>query len=169
MNNRGKPLSHLELLKNRLIFLSTRFDVDEHERGRLRRTINDSWKTAYHFLGKNQKRPLPDDRFLATQFLLYLGKQDESAGSATESGKRRRRQVWRLHHQDDEYKAYLLDKYFTPRNLPGVPQDPAAAPDETESALQRPTLTPQLLHDYAHDLKSCVEIYCTASPGPVLT
>ncbi|WP_417667522.1 DUF262 domain-containing protein [Pseudidiomarina sp.] len=29
MNNRGKPLSHLELLKNRLIYLSTKVDSDE--------------------------------------------------------------------------------------------------------------------------------------------
>ena len=40
MNNRGKPLSNLELLKNRLIYVSTMFKVDEHEKVRLRRDIN---------------------------------------------------------------------------------------------------------------------------------
>lgn len=38
MNNRGKPLSHLELLKNRLIYLTTKFDTDEFERSELRKT-----------------------------------------------------------------------------------------------------------------------------------
>src|SRR6202021_2567248 len=43
MNNRGKPLSYLELLKNRLIFLSTKLRVDDTERSTVRRVINESW------------------------------------------------------------------------------------------------------------------------------
>jgi Protein of unknown function DUF262/Protein of unknown function (DUF1524) len=74
MNNRGKPLSYLELLKNRLIYLSLKFDEDESERNRLRRAINDCWKTIYHSLGKNKKRPLDDDRFLLTHYITYFGK-----------------------------------------------------------------------------------------------
>jgi uncharacterized protein with ParB-like and HNH nuclease domain len=65
MNNRGKPLTTLELLKNRLIFLSTKFSfnsVDKSE-NKLRRTINDAWKSAYHYLGKNDRRPIADDVF----------------------------------------------------------------------------------------------------------
>ena len=41
MNNRGKPLSYLELLKNRLIYLSLKFDAPDYERNKLRRAIND--------------------------------------------------------------------------------------------------------------------------------
>lgn len=48
MNNRGKPLSHLELLKNRLIYLSTRFNDDEEEKNKLRAAINEAWKSVYH-------------------------------------------------------------------------------------------------------------------------
>lgn len=107
MNNRGKPLSHLELLKNRLIFLSTRFDVDEYERGQLRRTINDSWKTAYHYLGRNQNSPLPDDPFLSTQFLLYQGMRSEGAESKPDLAK----YLWRTYQRNDKYKDYLLDEY----------------------------------------------------------
>ena len=36
MNNRGKDLSHLELLKNRLIYLSTLLHEDDETKGRLR-------------------------------------------------------------------------------------------------------------------------------------
>ena len=43
MNNRGKPLSYLELLKNRLIYLSTKFNVNDSEKNRLRKRINECW------------------------------------------------------------------------------------------------------------------------------
>jgi len=47
MNNRGKSLSHLELLKNRLIFLSTRLQEEVSERVKVRSVVNESWKTAH--------------------------------------------------------------------------------------------------------------------------
>ena len=52
MNNRGKDLSHLELLKNRLIYLTTLLREDDETKGRLRRDINETWKTIYEYLGK---------------------------------------------------------------------------------------------------------------------
>jgi len=154
MNNRGKPLSHLELLKNRLIFLSTRLPVDEIERSRLRRTINESWKTAYHFLGRNQNRPLADDPFLSTQFLLYAGTRSRGAKGTEEAAKlgtKRAHEIWRLHRDENEYKSYLLDRYFTSRNL----SDRIDVPDGEEQT----TLTAESLHEYAHDLKRSVETY----------
>lgn len=39
MNNRGKPLSLLELLKNRLIYLTTKFNNDNDDKVRLRKKI----------------------------------------------------------------------------------------------------------------------------------
>src|SRR5690554_7582093 len=42
MNNRGKPLTSLELLKNRLIYLSTLFKNNDG-REQLRVNINDAW------------------------------------------------------------------------------------------------------------------------------
>lgn len=75
MNNRGKPLSNLELLKNRLIYLSTKFEVEPHEKTTLRKVINEAWKTVYHYLGKQKNRPLDDDFFLGTHFILYFGGQ----------------------------------------------------------------------------------------------
>ena len=47
MNNRGKKLSNLELLKNRLIYISTLYDENEltkNEQIALREKINDAWK-----------------------------------------------------------------------------------------------------------------------------
>ncbi len=69
MNNRGKPLSNLELLKNRLIYLSTKFKDKDKEQ--LRKDINECWKTVYEYLGKNKNNPLSDDRFLKNHWIMY--------------------------------------------------------------------------------------------------
>ena len=76
MNNRGKSLSNLELLKNRLIYLSTKFHDDDPEdkekaNEALRTDINNCWKTVYEYLGKNKKNPLPDDVFLKNHWIMY--------------------------------------------------------------------------------------------------
>lgn len=73
MNNRGKPLSHLELLKNRLIYLSLKLEEDEEDKRNLRKTINDCWKSIYHNLGRNKEKPLDDDDFLLYHYLSYFG------------------------------------------------------------------------------------------------
>lgn len=66
MNNRGKKLSALELLKNRLIYLSTILPppTAESERRTLRKNINDAWKTVFEFLGREKGAALDDDEFL---------------------------------------------------------------------------------------------------------
>ena len=48
MNNRGKPLSHLELLKNRLIYLSTKFNAVDYEKEKLRKSVNYFCDEIYH-------------------------------------------------------------------------------------------------------------------------
>lgn len=96
MNNRGKPLSKLELLKNRLIYLSTILDNSEEEINSLRNQINESWKTIYTYLGKNKEKPLDDDDFLKNHTYMYFGYMDKTA---------------------DLFSEYLLDDYFTTKNV----------------------------------------------------
>jgi uncharacterized protein with ParB-like and HNH nuclease domain len=72
MNNRGKKLSNLELLKNRLIYLSTLLPTADTERLALRRNINDAWKTVFEFLGKEKSAPLDDDDFLWAHWVMYF-------------------------------------------------------------------------------------------------
>lgn len=58
MNNRGKKLTNLELLKNRLIYLTTLYandKFDELDKSNLRKQINDAWKEVYYQLGRNEK------------------------------------------------------------------------------------------------------------------
>ncbi len=78
-NNRGKPLTNLELLKNRLIFLTTLFTSQNNKeeekfkiiREELRATIKGTWQTIYLFLGLNIENKLDDDDFLKAHWTMY--------------------------------------------------------------------------------------------------
>ena len=109
MNNRGKPLSNLELLKNRLIYLSTKLNSDDHDKAFLRKQINEAWKGTYHFLGKNKERPLNDDAFLRAHYLLFFIKgykeyDDEVRGQA-------------IYRDLQGYNDRLLDEIFTVKRI----------------------------------------------------
>jgi hypothetical protein len=156
MNNRGKPLSHLELLKNRLIFLSTRLGTDPTERTKVRSVVNEAWETAYHYLGRNQKRPLDDDRFLSIHFTLYFGR-------SLYDDKARETSLAKLNalFQENKYKTYLPDDIFTSRNIPRTTDDATKTLglDEEEERGVNPPLSTESLYAYARDLKSCVQVY----------
>lgn len=96
MNNRGKPLSKLELLKNRLIYLTTLLDEDEHSRDKLRSNINEVWKTIYEFLGKNIHNTLDDDTFLKNHWIMYF-KYDRKKANA--------------------FSEFLLNEYFIAKRV----------------------------------------------------
>lgn len=65
MNNRGKPLSTLEKLKNRLMFLASRLQKED-----LKASINDAWGTIYHEMGKNSEQMLDEDEYLSAHLTL---------------------------------------------------------------------------------------------------
>jgi hypothetical protein len=99
MNNRGRKLSDLELLKNRLIYLTTLYSDDEldaAERRSLRDTVNDAWKEVYHQLGRNKSRPLNDDDFLRAHWTMYF-KYSRKTGR--------------------DYIRFLLEEQFTPQRV----------------------------------------------------
>lgn len=95
MNNRGKKLSYLELLKNRLIYLTTLFKMDEEDEQyipkKVRRRINDTWKDIYSYLGKNKREPLDDDEFLRAHWIIYFGHKSR---------------------EENYFDSFLLNKYF---------------------------------------------------------
>lgn len=99
MNNRGKKLSDLELLKNRLIYLTTLFGEHQIEaagRRVLRDEINAAWKETYHQLGRNKTEPLNDDDFLKAIWIVCF-KYSRNTGR--------------------DYARFLLDKHFSLRNV----------------------------------------------------
>lgn len=71
MNNRGKPLSNLEKLKNRLIYLSTLLDEETSIKRDLRDDINEKWKIIYKYLGLNKEKKLDDDSFLQNHWIVF--------------------------------------------------------------------------------------------------
>lgn len=78
MNNRGKPLSTLELLKNRLLYLITLINRrDNGEQNEPRIKINDRWAEIYRNLGKDIEHPLNDDEFLKDHWLVYYGEPNK--------------------------------------------------------------------------------------------
>ena len=96
MNNRGKRLSNLELLKNRLIYLTTLFNNEEDVKVATRNKINDTWKTVYGCLGRNKQKSLNDDEFLQAHWIIYFGY------SRTKK---------------DVYSDFLLKQFFTQKRI----------------------------------------------------
>ena len=158
MNNRGKQLTNLELLKNRLIYLTTLFktnenDYDEHDQNALRKAINTSWAEIYFQLGKNKKL-LSDDEFLRAHWIFYY------------TYSRRK---------GNDYMSYLLKK-FAPENVyeqvSVSPNEEAAetlfeySPDDSEeeeiesyqkeNTLGYHKLTPCDIREYVDSLKRAV-------------
>jgi len=157
MNNRGKKLSDLELLKNRLIYLTTLYDdieLDDADRRSLRDAINNSWKEVYYQLGRNEKHPLSDDEFLRAHWIMYF-KYSRQTGR--------------------DYAHFLLDEQFSPRRvhkkvdkpveleqpeeqvpdeyLEEVEEENGATQDEPET-ISVAELRPQEIRSYVDSLKS---------------
>jgi hypothetical protein len=129
MNNRGKKLLDLELLKNRLIYLTTLYsdaELDLADRNSLRNTVNMVWKEVYHQLGRNKARPLNDDDFLRAHWTMYF-KYSRQTGQ--------------------DYIHFLLDEEFTPQRVhKKVERQVSLAPTEEQS-----TVTDFLDLDYEND------------------
>ena len=81
MNNRGKQLTNLELLKNRLMFLSTFFSKDSKNYGTsLHSKIDLAWKNIYDNLSYEDSQ-LSDDDYLRAHWGVYK-KLDKNKGDA---------------------------------------------------------------------------------------
>jgi hypothetical protein len=114
MNNRGKDLSKLEILKNRLIYLTTLYDendLKEDDRISLRTKIDEAWKEVYYQLGRNKKSPLYDDDFLYAHWIMYFQYKRQKG---------------------DDYINFLLNKQFTPKNIFEKVEIPVTSLEEFE-------------------------------------
>jgi hypothetical protein len=152
MNNRGKSLSTLELLKNRLIYLVTLYDseLEAADVNSLRSLINGAWQEIYYQLGRNKEHPLNDDDFLKAHWIMYF--------------KYTRK-------RSNDFKINLLEIEFSPRrifsqtgseNLPIQPEEERDHEDpeddqeddqNDESFTNTNRLTPNEIRDYVLSLK----------------
>jgi hypothetical protein len=147
MNNRGKLLSTLELLKNRLIFLSSKLPAPVGREATLRENINNAWKSAYHFLGKNEHHQLDDDMFLRTHlshyYLTTLGKVPVNDHVDHEKARRR------YEAAIENFSRFLLNDWFTPKRI-------GLSPTKND---ELPALTREFPYEFAQQLKRSVELY----------
>lgn len=137
MNNRGKPLSNLELLKNRLIYLSTKFSADNNEKNELRKIINDGWKGIYHYLGLNKDNPLNDDFFLNNHCSIYFGHEIFPIEDI-ESNRLRKMN----YHLRENLGEFLLERKFTIKNI-----------------ISKERLSISSVKEYVESLQNSVEIW----------
>ncbi len=158
MNNRGKRLSNLELLKNRLIYLTTLYkksDLTEASEKALREKINDAWKEVYFQLGRNESKPLSDDEFLRAHWIIFFHYSRQKG---------------------DDYIKYLL-RYFShksifkdiyPKEIPSQIQDLSDEYEEIgdddndfeesfDNNPQQNYLKPEDIKNYVNSLKDCSE------------
>ncbi|MBQ6782426.1 MAG: DUF262 domain-containing protein [Acholeplasmatales bacterium] len=152
MNNRGKKLSNLEILKNRLIYLTTIYPeniLSIDEKNQIRKNINDAWKEVYYQLGRNKEKPLNDDWYLRSHWSLFF-KYSRNTG--------------------DDYINFLLGEYFTPKAVYGLQAhhkkelDDAIDFDEEESVVfsvdaNDGMLTPTEISLYVESLKSVAQYW----------
>ena len=168
MNNRGKTLSDLELLKNRLIYLTTLYtdaELDPAERKDLRDSINDAWKEVYFQLGRNKSKPLNDNNFLRAHWMMYF-KFSRKTGR--------------------DYIMFLLEEQFAPQRVhrklvqrvkmeeveeqtsdSDLITDDENLLDEVDSSgpVIEAELRPKDIRDYVNSLKaSSVYWFCTFNP-----
>lgn len=165
MNNRGKKLSDLELLKNRLIYLTTLYNPDEvndNVKEVARKNINDTWGEIYNQLGRNKLSPLNDDDFLHAHWIMYF-KYSRNTGS--------------------DYIQFLLDEHFSPKNIfdkskifttdflriNELRNDPYSEEDDESLSelmpIQHSKLTISQINEYVNSLKASARIwYATFFP-----
>jgi len=94
LNNRGKSLSTLEILKNRLVYLVDQ--IHPNHSAELRRAIVLAWQEIYQNLGSDAKL-LDDDEFLRAHWIVYFS--DLHKENFT-------------NEKFKQYKSYLLDTFF---------------------------------------------------------
>lgn len=107
MNNRGKPLSQLEKLKNRLLYLNDKYVVQSNDQdsiylNRAEKTdiedkINKAWITIYKSLGQNKKIPLSDEDFIKNHWITYFDEYNRKEANV--------------------YANFLFDQYFSLENV----------------------------------------------------
>ena len=162
MNNRGKPLTLLEKLKNRLMYLTSTISVEgdeessdmvESEKARLREEIDDAWGRIYRLLASNpQSDPLDEDEYVAAHLSVYRAPK-ESVYSKTVAESRL-------------FKMFCTNAECHPKSERIDENDKAAVAKE----LKEETVSIKKIRDYVGDLVGFAEPWAKlhrTSEGPL--
>jgi len=152
MNNRGKKLSTLELLKNRLLFLSAILSDNKEDINYTKKLIVETWAEIYKQLGKNNDNDneLLDDDFLKTHWIFYWGYTRQKG---------------------NDYEEFLLKKKFIRKNVykslkssdfsmkSDYEEDDDDDDDNSRNQKENESLTLSTINDYAASLKGSVSCW----------
>lgn len=148
MNNRGKKLSNLEILKNRLIYLTTIYPdnvLPSNLKEALRKRINETWMEVYRQLGRDKKISLPDDEFLKNHWTIFYKY---------------------TRNQGDDYIQFLLNRQFTPKAVYGERAELVYSSIDADSDVEIDSfdnddeiLSPKEIIDYVDSLKDLAKYW----------
>lgn len=119
MNNRGKPLSKLELLKNRLIYLTMLINSNDSAKSNLRTQINECWKKLYRELGKAK---INNDDSVLFGGLRFRNSDDSFLNAQIQEYKPLREFIKKNNIRVRSSSPFgeiniLLEQYFTAKNV----------------------------------------------------
>lgn len=163
MNNRGKRLTNLELLKNRLIYLTTLYnkqDLNEENENALRETINNAWKEVYFQLGRNEFSPLSDDEFLRAHWIIYFKYTRQKGDDYIKfllrkfSHKAIFNDVYEVTSEISEPVTIESDNYEDEDN---ETEENEIIEETSNDSQQLEFLRPNMIADYVNSLKECSE------------
>lgn len=139
MNNRGKQLTILEKLKNRLLFLAARLPNQPDEIKVLSNKINDAWRIIYDYLGQNPDLVLDEDEFLSAHLTLIRRPADYSFSESVAEKK-----VFEMFCNRAE--KYLL----------------SYSRDQGENAEHEPKVDYDKINSYILDISKCAQFWYEA-------
>ena len=151
MNNRGKPLTLLEKLKNRLMYLVNTLsangdeeaaEVLEDEKAALGDEINEAWGRIYRLLASNpQVEPLDEDEYVAAHLSVYRAPKESVYSRAVAES--------RL------FKMFCTDAERHPKSERIAETDAAAV----ARALKEEEVSIEKIRDYVSDLAAFAEAW----------
>ncbi len=148
MNNRGKKLSILELLKNRLLYLTTIISDNENDIKNTKQAIIEAWAEIYKQLGKTKynNEELLDDDFLKTHWIFYWGYSRKKGGNFDD---------FLLKKQFIRKKVY--ESLKNAETIASSDYETNSDEDDANAVEDNPDiLTLELINDYVKSLQGCV-------------
>lgn len=136
MNNRGVGLSNLEIVKNRLLYLTSKIKTDEEGKSRLvnlSNEINNKWSIILKNLTL-PKKVLDEDTFLNNHWIIYYG--------------------W---NKDNQAKKEILDEFFSITKMVDNPEKMISSIEEYINSLATTSLHWRFLN-YPEEENAFIEV-----------
>jgi hypothetical protein len=162
LNNRGKKLTTLEMLKSRLMYIAIKNNV--YSKDVLVASINASWTEIYRCLGQNPNLSISEDSFLTDHWHIYFKYSYYDKGDRD-----RRRQI--TNAEDSLLKYWFCQNGVIPDNgfeqelveddVTDYQDDYSAEIDETETTLADIDLHKNDLYKFVNEYTESLSVFST--------